>query len=290
MFAGWHNLEYFSLSPRDRPQHYVAIPSCWGSWEPARALNDPTPPVFAYLSGHALSPSVGSRGEIGMRFSILMSISLSESTVAAFIKFLINASKGVGYSKGGNARMCDFAAAEGVPGIREPSFVGTDALPSAHELTGCLFPLQRKLSDVIFGFGVFTIVAGTRFDEGRGLLALERSMEVPWAEVDADGGCGQGAPFLAYAFASGGVLPVPASGGLPAVAAPQLESCALLSECVEKAREYFADKRARRGKLRPDDMDVEQCAGLSQPGTDVVSDDVEVGLGVAIRREPTTHA
>lgn len=270
-FAGWHNVENFSIRARDRTQLYVAVPSWWSSWEPARALNVPTPPVFAYLSHYALDPLASEDDDITARSNVLFNIALSEFVVSAFLRFLMAASEGIICTKGGDPRLSACVVTEGPPTVPEPSlFGGGETPPTPLASTGCLMPLPRKVCDAISHFGVFPIVAGTRFDAGRSLLALERSCEVPWAVVDNCGAFGQNSPFLAYDFNSGAVRPVPAAGGLPSVAVPTCPRRARLDDCVAEAREYFAECRLSRGRARDDDMEVEpgpqndkaSCAGI----------------------------
>lgn len=72
----------------------------------------------------------------------------------------------------------------------EPTFASDGAPPSPSGCTWCLLPLPSKLSDSMFRFNVFPMVAGTIFDAGRRLLALRRSLEVPWVLVREHGSFG----------------------------------------------------------------------------------------------------
>lgn len=79
--------------------------------------------------------------------------------------------------------------------VPDPALFANHGAPSAL-LTSidCLLPLPQKVSDAVFHFGVFYIVAGTRFDAGRILLALERACEVRWAIVNGSGSFGKKNP------------------------------------------------------------------------------------------------
>lgn len=82
--------------------------------------------------------------------------------------------------------------------VPEPSLLVDSSVPAACSTgTGCLIPLPRKVLYAIFYYGVFPIMAGSRFDAIRSLLALEWSREVPWSIVEGSGSFGHNTAFLA---------------------------------------------------------------------------------------------
>lgn len=54
MFVGRHEVEVYSIAPTSRGELYFAIPSCWSSFDQARALSERPPPSFPEISSAKL--------------------------------------------------------------------------------------------------------------------------------------------------------------------------------------------------------------------------------------------
>lgn len=120
----------------------------------------------------------------------LLTVSLSEFVVFSFMRFLMDAGEFV---------TADFVSIFACV-LLSPRSVFHSFPVQVLFLRLCashwfLVPLPKTLMDSIYPFVVFEMVACSRFDAGRCLLALERSCKVDWATVT-----GSSEPFLLYNF------------------------------------------------------------------------------------------
>lgn len=263
-FAGWHQVEIWALSRRLRNEHYVAVPAWWDDYEPSRIINAPSPAVFSYLSNFIVTPrqqtidGVGQDSETVRHFNdgvhkTIMAIALSEFVVSAFIRFLIAASEGVTNSKCLDPRLRVARNAREDPGGR-----------SANRPTGILTPLPESLHRLIESFGIFEMVAGSRFDAGRSLLAFSRAVyEVRWDRLPET--LHEGGVFLWYNFETGEVLDIPPvaerqhtkdqepfrlSGVVAESVMVEESERSSLAECIAEATDFFRDRRMGRGRQK----------------------------------------
>lgn len=162
------------LSRGRREALFVRVRSWWEAYEPSRILNTPTPAVFSYLSNLLVTPrsetltgavdfqSLADFGDAARKS--VMTIALSKFVVGAFFRFLMAAAEGVTASKCRDPRLR--VARESCDDLGSRAAGGP---------TGVLVPLPPKLAELIQDFGIFELVAGSRFDAGRSLLAFSRS-------------------------------------------------------------------------------------------------------------------
>lgn len=50
VFAGWQNVEMFSVRVPDRPNYYCKVTAWWAQYEDSDLLFDPTPLILPYYS------------------------------------------------------------------------------------------------------------------------------------------------------------------------------------------------------------------------------------------------
>ena len=205
LFVSWHNVEVHALHPADRPQVYATVPSWWGDYEPSRIINCPNPPFFSYASGLVLKTQGSSfihrappvarplRAEQVQRMG--MTIALSEFAVAAVIRFLMTVREWVVSPRAAivDPRMVQWNLED-----RGRTDIDTRAI------TGVITPIPAKLDSLIRSMGLFNIIAGTRFDLAKSVMAFHRATELDWGVA-----AGMRYPFFLYDFDTGDVASVP---------------------------------------------------------------------------------